>query len=233
MDDLEKRFNKAVPQLQAIINKRRNSWQATSIMEWDDVSSILLTRIYQKFNLYDQTQPLDRWANTLISNAINNLLRDKIWKIARPCIAATSYGNPCAFCLPNDKCSWTKSGLQDDSCRYFKNWLKKKQVKHAIASPVSIENHLNESHGTYSDFIDIEGAKKVIDEKIISKLNREEVKIYKLVYIRHLELEEAGEKMGYKKQKNSPIPGYLVMKAALVKIRELARVIIEEEGLVR
>lgn len=230
--EIEARFNVAVPELKAIIERRRNSWHVTSIMEWADVSSILLTRLYQKFHLYDPEQPLDRWANTVISNAINNLLRNNVFRTARPCISATPYGANCSYNLGGDLCGWTPSGKQCSQCSFFKAWEQKKQFKHAISVPLSIENHIDESHSLQNDFVDIDKAKEVIDEKIIVKLDREEAKIYRFLYIKGMSMEEVGKKLGYKKQKNSDIPGYLILRSAISKFKILAKEIIDEEGLV-
>jgi len=231
MSDIEKLFSSVVVDLQALIDKRKGSWKLTSIMEFDDVRSILLAHLWNNFSRYDRTKPLDRWANTVISNALKNLLRQNCYKNARPCIAATSYGNPCAYARGCDGCAWTKSGKQDSSCGFYKAWLDKKQAKFAVATPLSIENHIDESHSIQSDFVDIEGAKKVIDDKIIGKLNEEEAKVYHLLYIEHMDLKEVGKKMRYKKQKNSDVPGYLVLRTIQLRIKELARVIIEEQNL--
>ncbi len=240
--DIEQRFKAATDQLQELINKRKNSWKLTSVMAFEDVSSIILAHIWQQFAKYDPSQPLDRWANTVITRRLHNLLRDNLYKNAKPCTAANPYGACCSFNRGNGKCGYTKSGEQDSTCRFFANWLKKKQIKHAISTPVSLDDE-----GTSSDpapslygkltsppgnFIDMEAAKKVIDIKIMNKLNKEEATVYRLLFIKHLEPEQVGEKMGYKKQTNSDIPGYLKLKKLSAKFRELAGRIVAEEGLV-
>lgn len=224
-------FKENYSQFQSLINKRKRSWRATSVMEFEDLQSVLLTRLYQQLHRYDSNRPLDRWANTVITNTITNILRDKIFKNARPCIAATSYGNPCVFARGCDGCAWTKSGKQDSSCRFYANWEKKKQAKFVVSTPLSMEAHLDETHSIQSDFLDIDGAKKVIDDKIMPHLNKEEAKIYRLLYIEHLDMKVVGRKMGYKKQKNSEIPGYLILRTAVLRFKELSREIIEAENI--
>lgn len=234
MDDLKRRFQEAVPQLQELINKRRGSWRLTSVMEWEDVSSILLTRIWKQFGRYDVNRPLDRWANTVITHTITSLLRDNLYRWARPCIAADSYGNACAFNTGGNSCAWTKNRVQCSECPMYKRWENKKQAKFAVATPLSLEDHLDTSNNRpvdFGDFVDYGNAKSIIDTKIMLYLNRTERKLYRLLYIKGLEPEEAGRRMGYKLQRNSKIPGYLTQKKLVEKFVLLSRTIIETENL--
>lgn len=248
MDDLEKRFKEASTELQQLIGKRKNSWKLTSVMDFDDVASEILAHIWKVFNQYDPLQPLDRWANTVITSQLKNLLRNHLWKNSRPCVAASSYGSPCVFNTGNNGCRWTKenpkgsgSGIQDSSCWAYARWEKKKRDKQAIASPISLDDTGSESDpvlplhdklaSSPSSFIDYEGAKLVIDQKIIPRLDKEQAKIYHLLYVRKLDMKEVGKRMGYKRQKNSKIPGYLILREAKLHFAQLAKKIIEEENL--
>ena len=242
--EVEKRFTESVPILQGLISKRKNSWTLTSVMEFQDVESIILTKLYRNFRLYDPMQPLDRWANTVITNELKNLVRNHVVSHLKPCFAANSYGAKCAFNEGQNQCGWTKSGIQDSSCRFYANWEKKKKVKSQIASPLSLDaplgnddtSDLSLGHITASPaggFIDFEGSKKVIDIKVIALLTKEEAKIYRLLYIRHLTPEQVGKKMGYRKQANSDVPGYIRIKKIMNKVRALAEQIIYSEGICR
>ncbi len=229
--DLEQRFKAASSELIRLINKRRHSWKLTSVMEWDDVSSIILAEIWKNWPSYDPVRPLDRWANTVITSRMKNLLRDHLFKSARPCLAATSYGNPCAYAEGTDGCRWTKSGVQDSSCGFYAKWLKNKQGKFAVSATLSIEAHVDETHNIQSDFVDYDGSKKVIDEKLIPLLSKQEARIYKLLFIDNLDMKQVGIKLRLPKQKNSEIRGYLIQRTLTVKCQQLAKQIIEEEGL--
>lgn len=231
--EVEQRFNLVAADLKALIEKRRGTWRAFSIMEWEDVASILLTRIYQQFHLYDIARPLDRWANTVISHTISNLLRDKLYKTARPCVAANSYGAPCSFNIGGDKCSWTPSGKQCGECKFFARWEKKKKNKFAISTPLSMEHHVNEAHSMPDDSIDIDGAKKLLDVNIARRLSKEEGKIYILLYINNLTMEEAAQKMGFKKTGESDMKAYLRVRTASIKIKEVAMQILSESGVLK
>lgn len=237
--EVERRFNAVAVDLKTLIEKRRNSWRAFSIMEWEDVASVLLTRIYRQFHLYDSTRPLDRWANTVISNAISSLLRDKLYKTARPCVAANSYGAPCSFNLGGDKCKWTEtngscSGVQDASCWAYAKWLKKKKDKFAISTPLSMEHHMHEASSMPDELLSeerVEAARQVIDTNIQRRLTKEEYRIYILLYVKHLSIKEAAQKMGFKETDETK--AYFRVRTASLKIEEIAGQLISENSVFR
>jgi len=232
MDETEALFKLHYSEIKKLIDKRQSSWRL-STLPWEDASAIILEKIWRNFQSYDVKQPLDRWVNTVITNAIHNLLRDGLYKTARPCIAATCYGNCCAYNLGNNKCGWTKSGEQDSSCRFYADWERKKKAKFSVATPLSIENHVNESHNMQCDFVDIENAKKVIDENIQRRLTQDEYRIYVLLFVKNLEPEEVGKKMGYKRHGDNGVPGYLQIRNARLKIEEVSKQILSEQGIIR
>ncbi len=213
-----------------LINKRESSWLPTSTA-FEDVRQDLLLYIFKVFDSYDPKRPYENWCNVVITRQIRNMLRQKVYRYARPCVAANSYGTPCSFNLGGDRCGHTPSGVQCAECHFYRTWEKKKQKKFAIAVPLSIENHVNEAHNVQSEFIDFTSAKKVIDVKIMQYLTKEEAKIYRLMFIKGLDAKVVGKRMGYSKPKNSDIPGYLLIRKAEARFYELARQIIAEENL--
>lgn len=80
-------FEEVAGFIQGEIAKRRSKWRMTNVIEWDDVAQLLLVRAYNKYHLYNPDKsPLQHWLNTLISNALKNLLRDTLLKSCRPCL---------------------------------------------------------------------------------------------------------------------------------------------------
>lgn len=248
MGELEQRFKEASIELQALIDRRRNSWKLTSVMAFEDVSQEILAYMWKSFGQYDPSQPLDRWANTVITTQFKNLLRNHLYRDAKPCVAASSYGSPCVYNTGGSGCRWTKenpkgsgSGIQDCSCWAYAKWLKKKRDKQAIMSPTSLDDTGTDSNPMTSlherlpsnsnELLDYETPKKVIDKEIMQHLNKEEAKIYRLLIVQGLEEEIVGKKMGYKKQKNSKIPGYLILREAKIRFVKLAKQIIDEKDL--
>ena len=237
--DKEALFKQHHAEFKALIAKRKLKWRATSVMEWEDVQSVLMTRIFQQLDHYDPSRPLDRWVNRLLTNAIKSLLRDKVFKDAKPCTSGqapgfnmgSSYGRGCACYLGDGRCSWTKSGMADSSCKFYAAWQRKKQAKHAISTAASIENHYNESQSMPDDFFDVEAAKRVIDENIQRRLTKDEYRIYVLLYVNHLTIKEAVKQMGFVEPDNTK--GYMHIRGMALKIKEVAKQIVSEQGLIR
>lgn len=239
--DRDKFFAENYQAFCALVNKRKYKWRATSVMEFEDVASILLTRIYQQLHHYDPTRPLDRWTNTLISHAMMSMLRDHVYKDARPCISGqapgfnmgSSYGRGCACNLGGDKCSWTKSGLQDGSCKFYAAWSRKRKAKLAISSPLSLEFHGNESQSMPDDSFDIEAAKKVIDDNIQRRLTKDEYRIYVMLFVQHLSTDEVVKQMGFKKRDKKDMKAYMHIRGVSVRLKEVVKQIVSEQGLIR
>jgi len=231
MPDKTLLFTEKYQEIEEIVNRRRGSWTLTSILEWQDVFSILITRVWKNFGAYDSSRPLDRWVNTVVSNELKNLGRQHLYKHARPCVNAMGYGESCAFNRGGNVCSKTPSRTQCAECPAYKAWQEKKESKFNVSTPLSLENHTDESKNRFCDSIDIPRAKEIIDAKIIAKLDKKEGRLYKYLFIKHYSPEKAGKKMGFKLQKNSKIPGYLIIRKFQIKVVDLAKQIIEAEGL--
>lgn len=224
-----KAFTDAVPELRKILAKRRSSWTLTTI-DWEDVESILLTRLWQKFDLYKPDRgPLENWANTVITRALSNLLRDNLMKWAKPCASAGAYGGLCAFNDGLDKCRYTPSGKQCSECPLYARWAKKKESGYNINSSLPLEHHDMEVQNLQEDFIDYDYAKRVIDARILIQLNPYEAKIYRLLFIDGLSMEDTTKRMKLKTQANSEVSQ--VLRKMVIRFRVLGRQIIESEDL--
>lgn len=226
-DELFKLF---YPQILALVAKRKRRWVLTT-EPWEDVSSILVTRVWRKIHLYDSKRPFDRWCNTLLTRAIISLLRDKFYKHAKPCISVGPGGGHCAFNRGDDMCGWTKSGLQCAQCPIFAAWQKKREKKHNISATLSLENHTDEVHARAHDWVDIDSAKPIIDKHMLAQLPKDEATIYRLLYIRHWSMERVGRKMGFEVQGSNKVPGYQRLKKMMARFREMAQAIVVDQNL--
>ncbi len=247
MINREALFKEHYLQFKELVGKRKHKWRATSIMEWEDLESILLVRILRQLHLYDPARPLDRWANKVISHAIRNMLRDKVYKDARPCVSGqapgfnmgSSYGRGCKCVLADGGCSLTKSGQQDSSCKFYAAWEAKKKNKHAISTPFSLDAFeglapkICATHSGFDSFVDYEGAKKVIDESIKHRLTKEEYRVYVLLYIKNVSVDEAAARMGFKKTHKEDMKGYMRVRSAGQRAIEVVKQIIAEKNLAR
>ncbi len=229
----KKPFEEIVHHVEEQIAKRRSSWKLQN-PEWEDVAQELLIRSWAKYDLYDPRKaPLEHWLNRLFSNALFNLNRDHCLKFSRPCIGGDRAGGKhCTYNRGGDCCAITPSGKQCSECKFYSDWERRKGSEYNIKASVSIENHVQEASSVKSEFLDIEGKKQIIDARILEILkDRKEIKMYKMLYIKHLTTEEVGEALNYKPSNGSRVAGYQTILKFQKKIKTLARKIIDEDGL--
>jgi RNA polymerase sigma factor (sigma-70 family) len=224
-----KEFEARFPELKIILGRRKSSWTLTTL-DWDDVSSILMVRLWQKFHLYEPEKgPLENWANRVISRALSNILRDSLYKWSKPCVTAGPSGGLCVFNLADNGCAYTKSKTKCGECKLYAKWQKKKESLYNIKASLPLDSHSQEVQNLQEDFLDVEAAKKIIDEKMMAQLNLHDAQIYKMLFIDHLSMEEVGKMMKYKTSNNSNVSQ--VLRKLAVKFKLMAKVIIENEDL--
>jgi hypothetical protein len=226
--NIEQEFKRLLPEIRIIVARRRPSW-TLSTMAWEDVESVLTTRIYQKLHLYDVLRPFENWCNRLISNEMANLLRQCLYKHARPCLTANPYGGECAFNLGGDRCGFTSTGTQCAECPLYAKWATKKEAAHNLNSSLPLDSHMQEVQSMQSDFVDYETAKPIMDARIMARLNPHEANIYKLLFIDNLSMEQVSKGLKYKAHNNSQVNQ--VLRKMVVRFKQLARTILEEEGM--
>ncbi len=226
--DQERQFNELLPRIRVIVSKRKGSW-TLSTLPWEDVESILITRIYRQLPRYDVRRPFDNWANRLISNEISNLLRDKIYRFERPCITANPAGGQCAYNQGHDRCGFTSNGKQCAECPLYAKWQKKKEFAHNLQSSLPLESHAQEVHSPENQFFDVAGALPTIHRKVMAQLNKHDAKVYHMLFVDHLSMEEVSKRMKYKTQSNSKVGQ--VLRKLVIRFRELARDTIESTDL--
>jgi DNA-directed RNA polymerase specialized sigma subunit len=99
-------FEEMIPSIMVEINKRKSNWTLSSLA-FEDVSQMLLIRIFNKYKTFNPEKgEFTHWVNRLISNTIINILRDNLQKFARPCVQG------CQFNLGDSYCGFTRSGKQ-------------------------------------------------------------------------------------------------------------------------
>jgi RNA polymerase sigma factor (sigma-70 family) len=192
-------FNQYYAEIQRLVNQRRSKWVLTT-MPFEDVSSELMVHVWKVIHQYDVSRPFDKWCNTVLTNAIINMLRKHLFKAARPCLASGVYGVPCRFNGGDSICHWHKSptGKQDCHCPLYAAWEKKKGVQANLSAPMSLESHTDEHHNIPSDFADTEGHKAALDKVMLKKLTKSDAKLYRLIYIRHWPIKRVAKEMGIK-----------------------------------
>lgn len=220
-----------LPLAQKLIARRRHKWKMTTLA-WEDVAQRLLIRIWQQYHLYNPAKaPLENWMNFLISNEWKNILRNILFKHAPPCIGKGG----CSFNQGGDACGYTPSGLKCGECPLYANWQEKKENEHNITATLSLGAHAQEVDNIQSDFMDMAGAKRKIDEIMLRRLNPFTGRIYRMLLIQHMTPREVSNKLKivYKtrKLKEGEGVGYQSILATLSILKVMVKRIIAEEGL--
>jgi RNA polymerase sigma factor (sigma-70 family) len=189
-------FEEKLPIIQNEIRKRKNKWTLSSLhdLDYDDVTQILLVHICKKIHLWDQTQKIEPWLNTLISNQIRNLIRNKYSNFSPPCVQLK-----CDSDLGEEGC--LIYGSKCNKCPLYDRWEKSKKNAHDIKLPTSIENSYNEINNLQSNEIDYDRASDNLHAEIKKVLTISEWRIYECLYIKHLSEEETSQKLGLKPSK--------------------------------
>ena len=211
------------------LQKRKKNWFLTSVnwIDFDDVSQIIRTHIFRKWDQWDQERPLKPWLNKIISNQFKNILRNYYSNYARPCLN-------CPFNQDAEQngCSFTASKIQDSTCPLYKKWNNTKNHAYNIKISVPIDCHIHE----LKDCVD--NLSKPIEEsveKLISALkgvlNKRQLQAFELLYVKNLPDEEVAKQMGFKSSESGRKAGYKQIKNLKNIIKEKAEKIIEKEDI--
>ena len=213
-DDTPKilRFEDCYEVIKQTVESKRHKWTLTSLphLDFDDISSIIVTHIWRKFHLYDQSRPLIPWLNRVIAHQLSNLIRNNYSSFSRPCLRcpANEGDNFCSI-----------YGTQNVQCPLYLKWTKSKKNAHDIKLPLPMVNHEQEVFDLFSkNNIDIERTSKELHEKIKPHLSILESKIYKMIFIQNLSEEEPAEKLGIKTTEKHRKAGYRTISIAKKKI---------------
>jgi hypothetical protein len=149
------------------INKKRYKWQyPISYMDFDDVKSIIITHIYNKWEQYNHKKSLVSWVNKIVHNQLINIARDYYNIYLPPCCN-------CPFNTGGDGCSLY--GVQSSQCVKYKNWESKKKSGLNINLPVALEFHSHEINN--KEMFDIN-----FDDQILKIKGKAKLVLTKLEY---------------------------------------------------
>ena len=213
----KRNFENYIKEIDQEILKRKNKWTLTAIswMDFNDVSQILRFHIYKKWHLYNHSKPLIPWINRIISNQIKNLIRNNYSNYARPCLK-------CLASEGNEGCAIY--GSQCSLCPLYKKWEQKKKNAYDTKLTLSLENHQREISDIIEENIDLESSITNMHTKIEKFLKPIEWKIYKYLYIQHLDEERVAKLMGYKTTEKNRSAGYKqiknLKKSIIFKVRK-------------
>ncbi len=202
-------FDEALPIIDFELKKRAHKWQLHAVvwMDWQDVSQMIRLHVWKKFHLYDPSQPLANWVNSIISHQITNIRRNLYDAYSRPCLK-------CAAAEGNDLCSIYEK--QCEKCPLYSKWVKTKKIAHDVKLYVSTENHQQEVFNMPGETLDYEKAGEKLHKEMLKILTGNERKIYTYLYIDNLSETETAKKLGYKSSEGRPA-GY----ATIIKFKKL------------
>jgi RNA polymerase sigma factor (sigma-70 family) len=193
------------------IRKRRGKWRLTSLawIDFDDVSQIIRTHLYNKWDQWDQSRPLLPWINKIITNQLKNILRNYYHNFVKPC-ANCPFNQSQAD--TGELCGFTKSGVQDNSCPLFAKWGKSKKHAYDVKMPVPIENIPVQMGCMASENIDLDGAIKKIDKILEESLTPKQYNVFKMLFLEKMTEEEVAISLGYRTSEKGRKAGYKQIK---------------------
>ena len=201
------RFEDKIEQIEKALEKKRNKWDLDAVpsVDYDDIKQVIMTHIYKKWHLWDQTKPIEPWLSRVVSNQFKNLLRNHYGNYVRPCLK-------CPFNGGGDLCERNASGKQDGSCAEYADWEKRKKSAYDIKLAVTIENHTNEVHQKQDQFIDLQGATEKIAKHIKLHLNQKQYEEFRMLFIENHPEEKVAIFLGYKTNEKKRSAGYKQIK---------------------
>ena len=217
-------FEECLPYIDNEIIKRRSRWllNRISYMDYDDVSQIIRSHIFRKWEKWDQSQPLPNWVNAVISHQTRNIIRN----------IYTSYVRPCVQCPANEGGDLCRIyGKQCSECPVYKNWEKAKAKKHAIELAESFEEVEETLKSKLTTHKDLNYTAEQLHQWILPRLTNIQRKVYTLLFIDNLEEIEVAKRCGYRTSEAKRSAGYKAiekMKKIFVKV---AKVVMEEKGI--
>lgn len=221
------KFEDKLQEIEKALEKKRSKWDLDAVpsVDYDDIKQIIMAHIYKKWELWDQSKPIEPWLSRVVSNQFKNLLRNHYGNYVRPCLK-------CPFNLGADSCQKTKSGIQDSSCGEFANWEKKKKPAYDIKLAVTIENHENEANSRRDEFVDIELATKKISAELRPQLSKKQFMAFKMLFIENHSEEKVANYLGYKTTEKKRSAGYKQIKNLRKIFQEKVKQIIDEKDII-
>jgi DNA-directed RNA polymerase specialized sigma24 family protein len=203
------------------IKKRKGRWKLKAIpsMDFDDVSQILEFHIWKKWELWDQSRPLEPWLNKVITHQITNLIRNLYGNFARPCLgcAANQGGDLCAI-----------YGKQCSECPIYAHWEKHKKNAHDVKLALPLVGaHEQEVFNMPEQSTDLVKQISDLHVKMKRALTPMQYKFYDLFYIKGYSEEEVAKMMGYKTNEKNRRAGYKQLPNMKKTIISKAKKIIE------
>lgn len=227
-------YEDCVEAIDRVISLHKSKWHLSALpaVTYDDISQEIRLHIWQKWDQYDQTRPIEGWVSTICKHQIINKLRDHYYSKTKPCIGdiRTKY-KPCPFARGDSGCDFTPSGKQCAECPIYANWLKRKARAYNVKLPVAAVHHENEISSLPSSNIDYEAHFKLINKHVRRYLNQLEYKIYRMLYVKKQTEEDVAKMLGLKTSEKYRISGYRQINTYKARIMEKIKKMLEIEDI--
>jgi DNA-directed RNA polymerase specialized sigma24 family protein len=186
-------FEDKLQEIEVALERKRKKWDldALAYVDYDDIKQTIMSHIYKKWHLWDQTKPIEPWLSRVVSNQFKNLLRNYYGNYVRPCLK-------CKYNTGGDSCAMNNSGIQDNSCKEYKDWELKKKSAYDIKLAVTIENHTNEIGDKRDNSLDLELATKKLSNEIQKELTERQFIAFKMLFVQNRTEEEVAKFLGFK-----------------------------------
>lgn len=218
-----------VPVIDSILAKQKGKWRL-NVLEWEDFCQMFRIHICRKYYQFDPERgEFSHWISGVLKRYWINCQRNAGVKHFRPCIA----NGGCAFALPGNGCRFTASQIQDCSCPLYKKWYDKKFIANNITQTLSLENIKLEIKDTCMDNTNVDRVKSILDRELKTKLNTFEWRVYRCLFILHLNERETALKLGFPLNKKGEPMRRERIKAVNRKIIDLAKKMIVDGELAR
>lgn len=211
------------------INKRRSKWQLKAIawMDFEDVRQLIRIHIHKKWHLWDQSRPIEPWLNAIITNQMNNLIRDNLWSFSRPCLRCDANQGAGLCGIYKEQCC---------DCPLYLKWYKKKKKIHDLKIPTSYHDERNAVDNSMfflekDTFIDYDISIEKIHKEMEKRLKSSQFLIYKMLFIEGKTEDDVAKVCKYKADKYNKKRKYKPIENHKKKFMEIARKIIIDNGI--
>ena len=215
-DPKKKTYEECYEIIDQAIQKQKYKWRLNAIkwFDFEDVQQIIKSHIAKKWDMWDQSRPLEPWIGRIISNQIRNLLRNHYG----------NYTNPCkSMHLPNH------NPLRCEVCC---KWAKTKKVGLQIKIPLSIEDYSKEIQNRKYDNFNFKDSLEKLDELMKKKLTPIHYKAYRMLYFEKKTEQDVAKYMGYKISAQKNKLGYRQVKNLKKKFLQAAIDLLKENDII-
>ena len=162
---------------------------------------------------------------------MKNILRNNYSNFVRPCLNCPfnqSKSSVDSGISNGSLCGFTRSGMQDSECPLYAKWEKTKKSAYDIKMAVTIENHAGEVACMTDKQIDIDRAAEKLAKEMKKTLPEKQYKVYKMLYVDHMDEVEVAKVMGYKTSEKGRKAGYKQLKNLKKIFKEKAILILKK-----